>query len=365
MVWEPLVRQQRTWLVTGAAGFIGSHLVEQLLSLGQRVVGIDNFATGKRRNLEIVREGAGGARAALLTFFEQDIRDREGLASLVQKHVPDVILHQAALGSVPRSIADPVTSHQVNVDGFVNVLEAARINGVRRVVYASSSSVYGNMDGAAKVEERIGRCLSPYAATKRANEIYAGVYGQTYGLETIGLRYFNVFGPRQDPDGPYAAVIPRWLSAMSSGAATTIFGDGTTSRDFCFVANVVQANLRAAAAGPGSPAINGVVNVACGATTSLKELHEALRLEVAKCMGRDLSTISPPAMERPRPGDVRHSLGDITLAKEALGYHPTHLLRDGLRELVLQALAQGRGGEPPLRPSGSGTSSHPPKNAKP
>ncbi len=329
---EPQAR--RTWLVTGAAGFIGSHLVERLLTLGQRVVAVDNFATGKRENVDAVRSSVEAEKASQLVFFEQDIRDREGLVELVKQHAPDVILHQAALGSVPRSIADPLTSHQVNVDGFVNMLEAARAAGVRRFVYASSSSVYGDLETSPKVEGVIGNCLSPYAATKRTNEIYAQVYGRTYGMEAIGLRYFNVFGVRQDPNGPYAAVIPRWLAAMKRGEASTIFGDGSTSRDFCFVANVVQANLLAASVAAGNSVVNSVVNIACGATTSLLELHEMLRSEVARQKGVDVGTIPAPIMEPFRNGDIKHSLADISRAHEALGYHPSHTVREGVEELV-------------------------------
>jgi UDP-N-acetylglucosamine 4-epimerase len=329
---EPQAR--RTWLVTGAAGFIGSHLVERLLTLGQRVVAVDNFATGKRENVDAVRSSVEAEKASQLVFFEQDIRDREGLVELVKQHTPDVILHQAALGSVPRSIADPLTSHQVNVDGFVNMLEAARAAGVRRFVYASSSSVYGDLETSPKVEGVIGNCLSPYAATKRTNEIYAQVYGRTYGMEAIGLRYFNVFGVRQDPNGPYAAVIPRWLAAMKRGEASTIFGDGSTSRDFCFVANVVQANLLAASVAAGNSVVNSVVNIACGATTSLLELHEMLRSEVARQKGVDVETLPAPIMEPFRNGDIKHSLADISRAHEALGYHPSHTVREGVEELV-------------------------------
>jgi UDP-N-acetylglucosamine 4-epimerase len=325
---------RRTWLVTGAAGFIGSHLTERLLHLGQRVVAIDNFATGKRENLDAVRAAVGAERAAQLAFFEQDIRDREGLVALVKQHVPEVILHQAALGSVPRSISDPLTSHQVNVDGFVNMLEAARTSGVRRFVYASSSSVYGDLEISPKIESKIGNCLSPYAATKRTNEIYAQVYGRTYGMETVGLRYFNVFGPRQDPNGPYAAVIPRWLAAMANREPSTIFGDGSTSRDFCYVANVVQANLLAAAVAADNSVVNGVVNIACGATTSLVELHEMLRAQVARVKGLEVSSIPAPTLEPFRKGDIKHSLADITLAREALGYQPSHSVSDGVEELV-------------------------------
>ncbi|MEY4667512.1 MAG: hypothetical protein RL518_211 [Pseudomonadota bacterium] len=331
---------QRCWLVTGAAGFIGSHLVENLLQRGQRVIGIDNFSTGKRENIDYLRETADPERRQLFTFFEQDIRDREGVAELVQEHTPDIVLHQAALGSVPRSIADPITSHQSNVDGFVHMLEAARIAKVKRFVYASSSSVYGDIADSSKVESRIGNCLSPYAVTKRCNEIYAQVFGRTYGMETIGLRYFNVFGPRQDPKGPYAAVIPRWLEAIRSGEQAVMYGDGTTSRDFCFVRNVVQANILAGTVDAGSAAVNGVVNIACGATTSLKKLYELLRSETARIKGIDLSKIPSPKQEPFRKGDILHSLADISLARSALGYEPTHSVEQGIGELVAWFMSQ-------------------------
>jgi UDP-N-acetylglucosamine 4-epimerase len=324
---------QRTWLVTGAAGFIGSHLVERLLSLGQRVIGCDNFATGSAKNVQAVKDAVSPDKAALYTFFEQDIRDRAGTVELIDRHVPQVILHQAALGSVPRSIADPVTSHEANVDGFLNVLDGARLAGVKRFVYASSSSVYGDIGEGAKVEGTIGNPLSPYAATKRIDEVYAQVYGRVYGMETIGLRYFNVFGPRQDPAGPYAAVIPRWLAAMVRKEPIVIFGDGSTSRDFCFVANVVQANILAASV-TAPEVLNGVVNVACGATTTLLQLQSMLRVAVAKVMGCDSSEIPEPRHEPFRKGDVPHSLADISLAREKLGYFPTHSVEEGIEELV-------------------------------
>lgn len=325
---------QRCWLVTGAAGFIGSHLVERLIRSNQRVIGIDNFATGKRENIQYLKECASPDQTRLFTFVEQDIRDREGVASLVRTHTPDVILHQAALGSVPRSIADPVASHQSNVDGFVNVIDAARLANVKRFVYASSSSVYGDITDSSKTEGRIGNCLSPYAVTKRTNEIYSQVFGRTYGMETVGLRYFNVFGPRQDPNGPYAAVIPRWLAALDAGEPAVMYGDGTTSRDFCFVANVVQANILAGLAPAESAAINGVVNIACGHTTSLKQLYSLLREEVARLKGVDSSKL-PALVEEPfRKGDILHSLADISLARQALGYEPTHTIEQGIGELV-------------------------------
>jgi UDP-N-acetylglucosamine/UDP-N-acetylgalactosamine 4-epimerase len=331
---------QKTWLVTGAAGFIGSHLVERLLTLGQRVVGVDNFSTGSAKNVQVVRDSVSSDKAALLAFFELDIRDRDGIRALIQQHKPDVILHQAALGSVPRSIADPIASHQSNVDGFINVLDGARQSGVKRFVYASSSSVYGDIGDGSKVESKIGNCLSPYAATKRIDEVYAQVFGRVYGMETIGLRYFNVFGARQDPNGPYAAVIPRWLAAMSRREQIVVFGDGSTSRDFCYVSNVVQANILAASVSSTSSVINGVVNIACGDTTSLTRLQELLRFHVARTRGWTPEEIPAPRYEPFRKGDIPHSLADISLAKEELGYFPSHSVEEGLAELVAMELAQ-------------------------
>ena len=333
---------QKTWLVTGAAGFIGSHLVERLLTLGQRVVGLDNFSTGSRKNVDAVRQSVSAERAAMYAFFEQDIRDREGLTALMQQHKPDIILHQAALGSVPRSISDPIASHQSNVDGFINMLEAARVSGVRRFVYASSSSVYGDIGEGPKIEGSIGNCLSPYAATKRIDEIYAQVFGRVYELETVGLRYFNVFGPRQDPNGPYAAVIPRWLAAMVRREQVVVYGDGSTSRDFCYVSNVVQANILAATVASDNPVINKVVNIACGATTTLAQLQGMLREEVARVTGCDAKEIPQPKHEPFRKGDIPHSLADISLAKEALGYFPTHTVEEGIAELVRAELSSAR-----------------------
>lgn len=332
---------RKTWFVTGSAGFIGSHLVERLISLGQRVIGVDNFSTGSRRNIELVRQAVSADKAALYTFFEQDIRDRQGLNELMGKHVPDVILHQAALGSVPRSLAEPLVSHESNVDGFLNVLDAARGAGVKRFVYASSSSVYGDASDTTKVEDRIGRLLSPYAATKRINEIYAQVYAESYGMEIIGLRYFNVFGPRQDPEGPYAAVVPRWLAAMASRKQVVVYGDGSTSRDFCYVANVVQANLLAASVASDSPVIGSVVNIACGATTTLLELEQMLRAAVARVRGFAAEDIPAAAHEPFRAGDIAHSLADIRRARELLGYVPTHTVEDGIAELTQREVSSG------------------------
>ena len=241
-----LARAPRVWLVTGAAGFIGSNLLEALLKLDQRVIAIDNFSTGSPRNLAEVRELVGPGRWKNFFFIQGDTRD---LATCKRATAGvDFVLHQAALGSVPRSIANPADSHSSNVTGILNMLIAAQEHGVKRFVYASSSSVYGDHPGLPKVEPNIGHCLSPYAATKLVNELYAEVFARCYGLETIGLRYFNVFGPRQDPDGPYAAVIPKWIAAMIKREPIHINGDGETSRDFCYVANVVQANLLAATA---------------------------------------------------------------------------------------------------------------------
>jgi UDP-N-acetylglucosamine 4-epimerase len=319
----------RTWLVTGAAGFIGSNLAERLLGLGQHVVGLDNFSTGHRANLDELLAGAGGGAEARWRFIEGDLRDpadcREACAGA------DFVLHQAALGSVPRSIADPVATNASNVDGFLNLLVAARDQGVRRFVYAASSSTYGDHPALPKVEHTIGRPLSPYAVSKLVNELYASVFCRTYGLETVGLRYFNVFGRRQDPNGSYAAVIPRWIAAMLGGEACVINGDGETSRDFCHVQNVVQANLLAALA-PAGAVVDEVFNVACGASTTLNQLHAQLR-EALRERTPELR-IAPPRHVEARVGDVRHSLADIGKIRERLGYQPLHQVREGLHEAL-------------------------------
>jgi UDP-N-acetylglucosamine/UDP-N-acetylgalactosamine 4-epimerase len=324
-----LVASPRTWLVTGVAGFIGSHLLETLLALDQRVVGLDNFATGHRRNLEQVGESVSSAQWARFRFVEGDIRRlddcREACAGV------ELVLHQAALGSVPRSIDDPLTSNAANVDGFLNMLVAARDANASRFVYAASSSTYGDHPGLPKVEDTIGRPLSPYAVTKLVNELYADVFARTYGFASIGLRYFNVFGPRQDPDGAYAAVIPRWTAAMLRGQPVWINGDGETSRDFCYVANAVQANLLAATA-TSVDAVNQVYNVAVGERTSLNELFEAIRSILAA--RRSGLANSKPAYRDFRAGDVRHSLADVAKAERLLGYRPTHRVRDGLLEAM-------------------------------
>ncbi|HLV61292.1 MAG TPA: SDR family oxidoreductase [Fredinandcohnia sp.] len=326
---KAIAARPRRWLVTGAAGFIGSHLVETLLRLGQEVVGLDNLSTGHRENLEDVIRAVGEEGAARFRFLLGDIRDPESCAEACDG--VEIVLHQAALGSVPRSIEDPVASHASNVDGFVQMLVAARDAGVKRFVYASSSSVYGDEPTLPKVEGREGRLLSPYAATKKIDEIYAEVFGPTYGMEIVGLRYFNVFGPRQDPRGPYAAVIPRWILGLLRGETCRIFGDGETSRDFCYVDNAVQANLLAAVV-EDREAIGRVYNVACGETTTLNQLFAVLRDAVAAHVPSAAG--ARPSYEDFRPGDVRHSLADIGLASRLLGYAPTHRIGDGIGATV-------------------------------
>ena len=324
-----LPRAPRVWLVTGAAGFIGSNLVESLLRLDQRVVGLDNFATGSRRNLAEVRTLVGPARWKNFRFIEGSICDLETCQRATTG--VDFVLHQAALGSVPRSIANPADSHAANVTGFLNILIASRDHHVKRFVYASSSSVYGDHPDLPKIESLIGNCLSPYAATKFVNEIYADVFSRCYGLPSIGLRYFNVFGPRQDPDGPYAAVIPKWIAAMIKKEPIWINGDGTTSRDFCYVANVVQANLRAATT-QHPAALNQVYNVALHARTTLNQLFQLLRKKLSPHYSH-LKDFRPHYRDF-RTGDVRHSEADISKARTLLGYEPSHTIAQGLAEAL-------------------------------
>lgn len=324
----------KVWLVSGAAGFIGSHLVEELLKSGERVVGIDNFATGSRENIRLLEKQSVKSGKEKFHFIELSITDETAIRKLFEDFRPTHVLHQAALGSVPRSIEAPINSHKANVDGFINMLEASRLTGVHRFVYASSSSVYGDSEQSPKSEEVIGRCLSPYAATKRINEVYAQVYGRTYGVETVGLRYFNVFGPRQDPDGPYAAVIPRWLALLKQRKGVVIYGDGSTSRDFCYIKNVVQANLCAATIESDNPVINEVVNIACAHTTSLRDLEFMLRSSVAESLGLRAVDLPSPSFEPFRKGDIKHSLAEIERAEAALGYLPSYSVAEGIRELV-------------------------------
>jgi UDP-N-acetylglucosamine 4-epimerase len=330
----------RRWLVTGSAGFIGSHLVETLLGLGQTVTSLDNFATGHRANLDEVAARIGTAQWRRHRFVEGDIRDLSACREATRD--VDVVLHEAALGSVPRSIADPVSTNAVNVDGFDNMLVASRDAGVARFVYAASSSTYGDHPGLPKVEDCIGRPLSPYAVTKLVNELYADVFGRCYGLATIGLRYFNVFGSRQDPQGAYAAVIPCWVRDLLLGEAPTINGDGETSRDFCHVANAVQANLLAAAA-TDPQAVNQIYNVALDQRTTLNELFALLR---------DALAVHVPEVAHLRPvhgefreGDVRHSQADIGKARRLLGYAPGYTLAEGLRAAMPWYVEHFRGAE--------------------
>jgi len=323
---DALRQQPAAWLVTGVAGFIGSNLLETLLALEQRVVGLDNFATGHQHNLDEV-EGRVGAEAwRRFRFLHGDIRDlatcREACAGV------DYVLHQAALGSVPRSIEDPLTTNGANITGFVNMLVAARDARVRRMVYAASSSTYGDHPGLPKVEERIGNPLSPYAVTKLVNELYADVFARAYGFHTIGLRYFNIFGQRQDPEGAYAAVIPKWFAGLLQNEPVFINGDGETSRDFCFIENCVQANILAATAG--NEAAGQVYNVAFGERTTLNELFHLIRERVA---ARVVSAAQIEPVHRDfRAGDVRHSLADIGKAARLLGYRPEYSVRAGLNQ---------------------------------
>lgn len=317
----------RRWLVTGVAGFIGSNLLESLLELDQDVVGLDDFSTGHRKNLDEVRDQLGARRWARFRFVEGDVASPETCRDAVAG--ADVVLHQAAIGSVPRSIDEPLHSNAANVTGTLALLEAARREGVRRFVYASSSSVYGDSPALPKLEEDLGRPLSPYAVSKVTDELYAGVYSRLHGLETVGLRYFNVFGPRQDPEGAYAAVIPRWIAAMIRGDEVRINGDGETSRDFCHVGNVVQANLLAAAV-EDTEALNRAYNVAAGRRTTLTELFRLLR-DRLRPRHPGLASLEP--VHGPfRPGDVPHSLADVGRARRLLGYEPTVSIEHGLDE---------------------------------
>lgn len=312
-----------TWLITGCAGFIGSNLLESLLAMDQRVVGLDSFATGYQHNLDEVQATVSAEQWERFTFHEGDIRDVD-TCQRVMKGV-DHVLHQAALGSVPRSLADPLNTNSVNVTGFLNVLVAARDADVASFVYAASSSTYGDHEALPKVEDRIGRPLSPYAVTKLVNELYADVFARSYEFGSVGLRYFNVFGKRQDPDGAYAAVIPKWIAAMIRGDDVVINGDGQTSRDFCHIDNVVQANILAAMAQP--EGVNQVYNVAYSARTTLQELFGYLSEALANT-GIDYS--KAPVYGEFRAGDVRHSQADISKAKQLLGYDPIHDIVQGI-----------------------------------
>ena len=325
-----MLRQRpRRWLITGVAGFIGSNLCEKLLRLEQQVVGLDNFATGYRRNLEQVAEAVGPAAWGRFTNIEGDIRDVSVCRSACEG--VDTVLHQAALGSVPRSIENPLATHEVNVTGFVNILLGARDARVRRFVYAASSSTYGDHPSLPKTEGVIGRPLSPYAVTKYANELYADVFARCYGVDSIGLRYFNIFGPRQDPEGAYAAVIPRWIGQLVNRQPLYINGDGATSRDFCYVENAIQANLLAATTETPA-AINQVYNVAVSERTTLMELFEMQRALLSEHF--PWVRESRPQHRGFRTGDVLHSQADISKAAALLGYEPTHRIREGLADAI-------------------------------
>ncbi len=332
-----LATEPHTWLITGVAGFIGSNLLETLLKLNQRVVGLDSFATGHQRNLDEVQSLVSAEQWGNFQFIRGDIRNLDDCKSamtftqhsaLSTQHSVEYVLHQAALGSVPRSVENPIATNDTNINGFLNMLVAARDAKVKRFVYAASSSTYGDHPGLPKVEDKIGKPLSPYAVTKYVNELYADVFARTYGFNTIGLRYFNVFGPRQDPDGAYAAVIPKWIASMIKGEPVYMNGDGETSRDFCFIENVRQINLLAATA-ENPEATNQVYNVAVGDRTTLNDLYEQLNLNLLPGYPH-LQGVKPVYRDF-RAGDVRHSLADISKAALRLGYQPTHRIGDGLK----------------------------------
>ncbi len=323
---QSLRHTPRTWLVTGVAGFIGSNLLETLLKLNQQVVGLDNLSTGHRHNLTQVQGLVTPAQWSGFRFIEGDICDLATCRSACKG--VDYVLHQAALGSVPRSIEDPLLTNSSNITGFLNMLVAARDAGVKAFVYAASSSTYGDHPGLPKVEDQIGSPLSPYAVTKYVNELYGDVFARCYGFTTIGLRYFNIFGQRQDPDGAYAAVIPKWIASMIKREPVYINGDGETSRDFCYIDNVIQANLLAATSSDAA-ARNQVYNVAVGERTTLNQLFDSIRAELAPRFPH-LADVKPIYRDF-RAGDVRHSLADITKAQRLLQYQPTHTIAQGLK----------------------------------
>jgi UDP-N-acetylglucosamine/UDP-N-acetylgalactosamine 4-epimerase len=331
-VQQTLRAQPKTWLITGCAGFIGSNLLETLLKLDQTVVGLDNFSTGHQRNLDEVQQSVGQARWSRFTIIPGDIRDM-AICHVAVKNV-DYVLHQAALGSVPRSINDPNTTNEVNISGFLHMLSAAKEAEVKSFVYAASSSTYGDHPGLPKVEDRIGKPLSPYAVTKYVNELYADVFARCYGFKATGLRYFNVFGKRQDPHGAYAAVIPKWIDAMILGGDILINGDGETSRDFCFIDNVVQMNILAAMAD--EAAKGGVYNVAVGDITTLNELVASLKTILVE---NGIRYERASVYRDFRAGDVRHSQADISKATSELGYMPTHRIHDGLKAAMTWYIA--------------------------
>jgi len=322
-----LLTSPKTWLVTGVAGFIGSNLLETLLKLNQKVIGLDNFATGHQHNLDEVKNIVTEVQWSNFTFHNGDIRNYSDCEAAVKG--ADYILHQAALGSVPRSIADPIMTNSANITGFLNMLQAAKEQNVKSFTYAASSSTYGDHPALPKLEENIGNPLSPYAVTKYVNELYAAVFAKTYGFKSIGLRYFNVFGQRQDPNGAYAAVIPKWTASMIQGEDVFINGDGETSRDFCFIENTVQMNILAATAA--EEAKDEVYNVAVGDRTTLNELYNAIKVS----LNENSTLVKGELIYRDfRAGDVRHSQADITKAKSSLGYEPQYNINDGISKAI-------------------------------
>ena len=340
-----LTKNPCTWLITGVAGFIGSNLLEALLKLNQKVVGLDNFATGFQHNLDEVQSLVTPAQWANFNFIQGDICNlddchlamnyqpsRESGNPTNQESVPvDFVLHEAALGSVPRSIENPINTNNTNISGFLNMLVAARDAKVKRFVYAASSSTYGDHPGLPKVEDIIGKPLSPYAVTKYVNELYAEVFARTYGFNTIGLRYFNVFGKHQTPDGAYAAVIPKWISSLIKNDPVYINGDGETSRDFCYIENTVQINLLAATS-DNPEAVNQIYNVAVGDRTTLNQIYENLRVNLTEQFPHLAN--AKPIYRDFRAGDVRHSLADVSKAKDLLGYAPQYRVDEGLKEAM-------------------------------
>ncbi|WP_277561150.1 NAD-dependent epimerase/dehydratase family protein [Acinetobacter beijerinckii] len=327
-VCEELKSNQKTWLITGVAGFIGSNLLETLLLLDQKVIGLDNFATGFQHNLDEVQDSVSEAQWRNFTFYQGDIRQLEDCQKACV--AVDYVLHQAALGSVPRSIADPIMTNSANITGFLNMLVAARDANVKSFTYAASSSTYGDHPALPKVEENIGKPLSPYAVTKYVNELYADVFAKTYGFKTIGLRYFNVFGKRQNPNGAYAAVIPKWTSAMIQNQDVVINGDGETSRDFCYIKNAIQANILSATT-ENDEAKNQVYNVAVGDRTTLNDLFNAIREELNK---NNVAYLKDALYKEFRAGDVRHSQADISKAQKYLSYSPKHNIFSGINEAM-------------------------------
>jgi UDP-N-acetylglucosamine 4-epimerase len=322
-----LQTEPKTWLITGVAGFIGSNLLETLLSLNQKVIGLDNFATGHQHNLDEVQSLVSVEQWENFSFIKGDIRKLEDCQQACSG--VDYVLHQAALGSVPRSLADPITTNSANIDGFLNMLVAARDANVKSFTYAASSSTYGDHPGLPKVEDIIGKPLSPYAVTKLVNELYAEVFSRCYNFHCIGLRYFNVFGKRQDPNGAYAAVIPKWTAAMINGDDVFINGDGETSRDFCFIENVIQANLLAATSS--NDAANNVFNIAVGGRTTLNQLFQSLQQTLIE-NGVDYQKSA--SYRDFRAGDVRHSQADISKANKLLGYYPAYTMQDGIKKAM-------------------------------